>query len=255
MILGVYWYQGFPSGLYNFDYFVFRKGIGGHGDNPAELETSIEAGDPDKIIDRLVNLVRNRKEASLFIKRDNNLLTISINSYHLFDYDFLVAREVENILSSEEMRFNSNNKFTNAQLIRLENKPSELIYPSKGFFEIVSNHLGQYNAEALSLRLDCNISSVHKKNFIESLNDLTDKLNIEVFYYFENTFSNQTNLMLFFSNGRQGLNFKEKAIVDITCLEENIETLFKKFSIQKGHLGGFGAYPKGEPVIRKSLEW
>ncbi len=255
MILGVYWYYGFPSGLYNFDYFVFRKGVGGHGDGPAQLETSIIAEDADKLINQLDVLVKKHKQAFLFVTRDNNLLTISINNYNLFDYDFLIAKEVETILHNEQVRFNSSHKLNNPKWLRLENNLPQFVYPSKDFFQIVSSHLGQYNAEALSLRLDCNLNSVHKQKFTESLDSLTSRFNIEILYYYENIFLNKTNLMLFFSNGRQGLHLNEKTIVDVQLLEQNIAELFDQFSVQKGHLGGFEAYPDGEPIVRKALHW
>ncbi len=255
MILGVYWYYGFPSGLYNFDYFVFRKGVGGHGDGPAQLETSIVANDADKLVNRLDDLIKKHKQAFLFVSRDNNILTISINNYYLFDYDFLIAKEVETILHNEQVLFNSNRELINPKWLRLENKLPQLAYPSKDFFQIVSSHLGQYNAEALSLRLDCNLNAADKHEFIESLDDLTSRLNIEILYYYENIFLNKSNLMLFFSNGRQGLNFHEKRIVDVQLLEESIAELFNQFSVQKGHVGGFEAYPTGEPIVRKALHW
>jgi hypothetical protein len=50
MILGTYWYFGFPTGLYEFEYFEFGPGYGGHADNPAELVTYIEVEFPERMI-------------------------------------------------------------------------------------------------------------------------------------------------------------------------------------------------------------
>jgi hypothetical protein len=46
MVLGVYWYYGFPEGLYHFDFFTHRPGIGGSSGGPAELTATVHAPDP-----------------------------------------------------------------------------------------------------------------------------------------------------------------------------------------------------------------
>ena len=101
MNLGVYWYFGFPEGLYNFEYLTFQKGNGGHADNPAELITNIIVQKPDDLIDKLKLLINQHKEGFLFIYRDNNRLQIVTGGYQLFDYDFLLAKEVELLLKNE----------------------------------------------------------------------------------------------------------------------------------------------------------
>ena len=57
MILGTYWYFGFPTGLYKFEYFEFKKGYGGHADNPAKLVATFETEYPAEIIDDLKRLI------------------------------------------------------------------------------------------------------------------------------------------------------------------------------------------------------
>ena len=50
MLLGVYWYYGFPEGLYHFDFFAYRPGIGGSSGGPAELTATVQAPDPAALL-------------------------------------------------------------------------------------------------------------------------------------------------------------------------------------------------------------
>jgi hypothetical protein len=90
MILGTYWYFDFPSELYKFDFFRFRKGYGGHADNPAELNTYFEAEHPEKIVEDLQKLIDKYPDGFLFIYQEEHTLKIGTGGHQLFDYDFSI---------------------------------------------------------------------------------------------------------------------------------------------------------------------
>lgn len=96
--------------------------------------------------------------------------------------------------------------------------------------------------------MDCNLSIYHKATFLADLSELSQSVNINVFYYFDCDFSDRTNLMLFFTNGRQGLNFTEKQYIDITRFEDGVEALLRKHSVQLGHERGNKLYPQNGPI-------
>lgn len=256
MILGVYWYFGFPTGLYNFDYFEFRQGYGGHMDNPAQLIAKVTTQDPDKLLELLKSLIEKYPDGNLFIYQDSNNLQIGTGGHQLYDYDFQLIKEVESIFKSENLKINHELKFENAQLIGFfnENKKGQITYPKKVFLQVVGSSLRKNNAETLALRMDCNLSLENKRSFISELSELSKSANINVFYYFDHDFLDRTNLMLFFTNGRQGLDFQEKQYSDIASFENTIEKLLNEYDVQLGHENGYGLYPENGPKIENIVD-
>ena len=251
MNLGVYWYFGFPEGLYNFEYFTFQKGNGGHADNPAELITNIIVQKPDDLIDKLKLLIDQHKEGFLFIYRDNNRLQIVTGGYQLFDYDFLLAKEVELLLKNDNAELTTNSKFETNQLVKLSgaNKKDQSL-PTKKYLQVVGSNLRKANAETMSLRLDCCLAIKNKGSFINKLSEIAKSVNINVFYYYDCDFSDKTNLMLFFTNGRQGLDLQPKQEINILSFEQKIEQLFTEYQVTVGHQRGDNIYPKNGPNIQ-----
>lgn len=254
MILGVYWYFGFPVGLYHFDYFTYRKGLGGHADVPAELTVDVTANDADKLVERFSLLSKQYRDAFLFIYKEDNRLTIGTGSYTLFDYDFLIAKEAEKLLAEENVTKVSAHKFIHPELIKFRDKQEEKIYPSRQYVQIVGSSLRKSNAETLALRLDCHIRADDKEAFLNELNHVTATVGIDVLYYLESSLKDFINLMLFLTNGRQGLELSEKKKTNIGLLEKEISRLFQQYEIQKGHAGGWDNYPGGKPVVIKMTD-
>ena len=250
MNLGVYWYFGFPEGLYNFEYFTFQKGNGGHTDNPAELITNVIIQNPDDLIDKIKSLIDQHKEGFLFIYRDNNRLQIVTGGYQLFDYDFLLAKEVELLLKNENAELTNNSKFETNQLVKFSgaNKKDQNL-PTKKYLQVVGSNLKKANAETMSLRLDCCLNFKDKKDFINKLSEIAKSVNINVFYYYDFDFSDKSNLMLFFTNGRQGLDLQPKQNVDLISFEEKLEKLFIEYQVKLGYERGDNIYPKNGPNI------
>lgn len=256
MILGTYWYFAFPTDLYKFDYFEFKQGYGGHADNPAELITNIETENPDKIITLLKSLVEKHKQGFIFVYQDGEKLKIGTGGYQLFDYDFLLILEIEKILKQEKIKLVNNQKLDNPTFIRIQNDNSlaKIVYPKKTFLQIVGSELKKQNAENSKLRLDCNINPINKYSFIADLKRISIEERIDVFYYYEKDFENKTNLMLFFTNGRQGMNFSEKKIINTINFENKVEEVIIRHNAKYGHVSGFELYPQNGPKIEMIIE-
>ncbi|WP_131368658.1 hypothetical protein [Chryseobacterium luteum] len=246
MILGVYWYFKFPENLYRFQFFRFLKGFGGHADNPAELKAVVYINDPEHLIRELENLHLRFKNTYLDIKINENQLVISTSDYTLFDEHFQFVSEIEQLLIHN-----------NAVLLDLpfEVKSNRKFSPEKGNFETIEHKFIQItgsdfkknNAENLSVRIDCHLPTVWKKDCIECLIQICSEENIHVFYYYEHDFGQTCNLMLFFTNGRQ----KQNAVqdVNINSLGDKINHLAQQYPLHFGHFGGMEHYPRNGPFV------
>jgi hypothetical protein len=251
MILGTFWYFDFPIGLYEYDYFKFHKGLGGHLYNPAELIALVTTEHPDQLISDLEKIVATYPESVLIISQEGNKLELSIGGFQLYDYDFLLAKEVEKILKKHNVTSHEKLDFTNPERKRLskETEDDDNSVPQKKFIQFVGSELKKSNAENAALRIDCNLE-LHKKNdFIAALKTIAIEEQFDVFFYLFNDCQDKTNLMLFFSNGRQGLNLTAKKRNNIVRFEAKIEQIMEQFKADFGHVGGYDCYPKGEPVI------
>ena len=251
MILGTYWYFDFPNDLYKFDYFEFKKGYGGHADNPAELVATFETENESEIIDDLKNLINNYIDGFLFVYTENSKIKIGTGGHQLFDYDFLIIKEIENLLKRHKVVLTKNDIFKNPSITRIykETTQNKLIYPKKGFLQVVGSELKKHNAENSMLRLDCNLDIKHKDKFIYEIKEVVNDENIDVFFYYDKDFQEKTNLMLFFTNGRQGLNLTNKKYTDTLSFENKIENIAKTNNVNFGHISGFDLYPQNGPKI------
>ena len=254
MILGTYWYFAFPEGLYNFEFFHFSEGRGGFADKPAQLQVDVYAEQPGKLISELDALVRNHQDAFLFIYRDGNKLRIGTGGFQLFDYDFLFILEVEKVLKKEPGHLLKNETLNDPELIHLQNGnlSAKMIYPEKGILQVVSSGMKKYNAENSMLRMDCHVKASNKAAFIAELKKVALEAELDVFYYYDQDYGDQTNLMLFFSNGRQGLNFARQKFTDTVSLENRVEELMKNYQVERGH--GPGPYPQNGPNIELMVD-
>jgi hypothetical protein len=256
MILGTYWYFDYPTDLYKFDYFKFRKVHGGHFDNPAELVTTFETEHPERVIEELKKLLDRYSEGFLFIYQQEKKLKIGTGGYQLFDYDFLIIKEVEELLKNHKIALLIDQTFVNPTFIRINNdtEQNKMVYPKKGFLQVVGSELKKHNAENSKLRLDCNLNLTDKANFIAELRMISTEEKIDVLFYYDKDFQDKTNLMLFFTNGRQGLNLNSKKYIDTLSLESKIEKSILKFKVNFGHVDGHGLYPQNGPRIEKIIE-
>ena len=83
MILGTFWYFDFPIGLYEYDYFKFHKGLGGHLYNPAELIALVTTEHPDQLISDLEKIVATYPESVFIMAQEGNKLELTIGGFHL----------------------------------------------------------------------------------------------------------------------------------------------------------------------------
>lgn len=255
MVLGVYWYFAFPEDLYTYDYFKFSKGYGGHADNPAELITKVNVTNADTIIEELRALVDQYEGAFIFIYRMGNFLQIGTGGYHMYDFDFELALKIEQILKGNDVQLSSGNSFKVAELIKLSNvKTQKSSYPTKKYFSMASSAPHKYNAETSNIRFDCNVDVHMKDVFLEEVKLSVSSADINVVFYSQKEFEGRYNLMLFFTNGRQGLGLKPKQRVDVEVFERTMDVLIQKYAVQIGHVGGWDYYPIGERIVLRMVD-
>lgn len=255
MVLGVYWYFDFPYELYSYDFFTYCKGLGGHTDAPAELEVIIETDDPEGIIEALRTLVEQHTDAFIFIYKSEKHLQIGTGGYNMHDYEFEIALKIEEILKNKQAKKVDHSSLKDAELIRLFNEKGKIVWPSKKHFGLVGSSLQKHNAETSCIRFDCNVAADKKDDFLKEILNVTETANINVIFYKEKTCDDRYNLMLFFTNGRQGIGLQPKQNVDIVAFENGMEKLILKHAVKIGLIGGFDEnYPKGNNIVLKMVD-
>lgn len=255
MVLGVYWYFDFPYELYSYDFFTYRKGLGGHADAPAELAVIVETDDADGIIEALRTLVNQHEDAFVFIYMSGKFLQIGTGGYNMHDYEFEIALKIEEILKNKQAKKGEHSSLKDAELIRLFNEKSNMVWPSKRHFGMVGSSLMKYNAETSCIRFDCNVDANKTNDFLNDILTVTEAANIHVVFYKEKKCGDRYNLMLFFTNGRQGVGLKPKQKVDIVVFENKMEVIIDKHAVEIGFIGGFDEnYPTGNSIVLKIVD-
>ncbi|MDQ1855194.1 hypothetical protein [Chryseobacterium sp. WLY505] len=246
MILGVYWYFKFPDQLYDFQFFKFYPGYGGHADNPAELAARIQVENTDDFIHKLEALKSDFKKTYLYLNIDGNQIIINIGDYMLFDFHFQFAKEVEELLIRESaVLLDASHPFTIQSSKSYPPERQEFKTIEYRFIQMVGSDFKKSNAENYAARIDCNLPLHHKKELIDDLTRICREENLHAFYYNDFDYKDHCNLMLFFTNGRQ----KKEAIqkVDINSFGNKVRQLTQKFPLHFGHFGSFKEYPLQGP--------
>jgi len=255
MVLGVYWYYEFPEGLHTYEYFTFRKGLGGHADAPAELEADVSVDDPPIVINEIRVLVEQHPDAFIYIYTFENLLRIGTGGYSMHDFEFELIHQVEIILKRHHAQSTVFHSVNLAELIKLSAiKQIKNQYPTKKYFMLASSSPHKYNAQTSTIRFDCNVDIHTKDVFLAEVTSSVTPADINVVFYSEKEFEGRYNLMLFFTNGRQGVGLKPKQRVDIEIFESVMEELIQKYAVEIGHVGGWDYYPIGKRVVLKIVD-
>ena len=204
----------------------------------------------------LKSLIETYNEGFLFIYQDGHKLKFGTGAHQLYDYDFLLIAEIEKLLKSQRIKLCANDTLNNPTLISLSNEHATETtqYPTKGFLQIVGSDLKKHNAENSKFRLDCNLSPKNKSAYIADLKQAAIEENLQVFFYYSNDFLFTTNLMLFFSNGRQGLNLAKKQVINTSSFENKVEAIMKRHKVKTGHLNSSYHYPQNGPAIEMIVE-
>nr|WP_315029321.1 hypothetical protein [uncultured Chryseobacterium sp.] len=248
MILGVYWYFKFPENLYHFKFFKFFEGYGGHADNAAELIASVQIDNTEQFIQKLETLKAQFKKAFLHLNIDKHKLVITVGSYQLFDFYFQFALEIENLLIHENaVLLDSTTPFKIQSTKSYHPEKEEFKGIEYNFIQIVGSDFKKNNAEVLAMRVDCNLPLSSKRDFLYEITSICQEEHINIFYYNEHEFSNQCNLMLFFTNGRQYKNDIQN--ININSFGSKLRHLTQKYPLQFGHFGGMKYYPRNGPHV------
>lgn len=252
MVLGVYWYYGFPAGLYHFDYFRFRPGRGGHADGPAELTVTVGTTEPAALLHELRQLASTYPETNLFVYQHETAVRIELGDYGLFDYTFHVAGEVEAILRRRGLSLVLDQLFPASSFQRLTPEPPTQQLPRQRLLQLVASAPKRQQAETRLLRLDCHLARAQQPAFLRKLDELCQQARLDVLYYFEYELPKDVNLMVFFGNGRQGLAGQPLRYTDAAAFETEVLQALQTHGGQTGHLGGFPKqYPqRGPHVVR-----
>lgn len=255
MLLGVYWYYGFPEGLYHFDFFTFRPGLGGHADGPAELTVTVRAPEPTALLAEVRAVADRYPEAYLFAEPHETRLRLRLGDYKLSDYSFHVATELEKVLRRQQVVATPERLPTGVPLLRLA-VPHDPTPPYRygGLLEAVGSPQRRHFAELQALRLDCHLPKTEKPAFLHALAGVSEQAGLEVLYYFDQPYRDLVNLMVFFANGRQGINGQALRYTDVVALEQAVQQQLTAYGGKPDHRGGAKAYPEQGPHILRMTD-
>ena len=250
MLLGVYWYYGFPEGLYHFDFFTFRPGLGGHADGPAELTATVHAPDPAALLAQVRAVAARYPDGYLFGETYGMLVRLTLGDYALTDYTFHVAGELERVLRQQQAAPTAAPLPAGMPLLRLAapHDPTPPYSYGNGLLQAVSSQPGKYHAQVGQLRLDCHLPLARQVDFLAALATLGEQFGLDVLYYFDRKIPPQVNLMLFFGNGRQGVGGQPLRYTDTTAIKTAVLACLAAHGGQPRHLGHYPAdYPRHGP--------
>ncbi|HEX8326684.1 MAG TPA: hypothetical protein VF629_04025 [Hymenobacter sp.] len=258
MLLGVYWYYDFPEGLYHFDYFTFQPGFGGHADGPAELTATVRAPDPAALLAAVQAVAARYPDGYLFAYAHGELLRLTLGDWSVTDYIFHVAGELEAVLRQHQATRTDQDLPAEATLLHLAQPqdPTPLYSYGDGLLQAVSANSRKHRAEVAMLRLDCHLPRAQKAAFIIALDGLRGQAGLDVLYYFDHELPDQVNLMVFLTNGRQGVGGQPLRYTHATALTTAVRTCLAAHGGQPGHRGRHPThYPRRGPhVVRMADE-
>jgi hypothetical protein len=256
MLLGVYWYYGFPEGLYNFDFFTFRPGWGGHADGPAELTATVRAPDPVALLAQVRAVAARYPEGYLFGQAHGSLLHLDLSDYALTDYTFHVAAELEKVLRQQQAVSTTESLPTDTPHLRLAepHDPTPPYSYGDGVLQAVSSAPGLYQSQVALLRLDCHLPLARQADFMAALAELCPQFGLDVLYYFDHKIALQANLMVFFGNGRQGMGGQPLRYTDTAAVKAAVLASLAAHEGQPAHLGNHRHYPSHGPHIVRVVE-
>ena len=257
MLLGVYWYYGFPEGLYHFDFFAYRPGIGGSSGGPAELAATVRAPDPAALLAAVQAVATRYPEGYIFGKTHGEVLHLDLGDWGLPDYTFFVASELEKVLRQQQAVLTTKLLPADVPLLRLAeaHDPTPPYSYGDGQLQAVSSRPGKHRAEIALLRLDCHLPLAQQAYFIAALDDLCAQFGLDVLYYSDRKIGLQLNLMVFFGNGRQGVGGRPLRYTDTAVLKAAVLASLAAHEGQTGHLGSYPAgYPRRGPHVVRVVD-
>jgi hypothetical protein len=254
MLLGVYWYYGFPEGLYHFDFFAYRPGIGGSSGGPAELTATVQAPDPAALLAEVRAVAARYPDGYLDVYAYGPLVRLILGDWALTDYTFHLAGELEQVLRQQQATSTAESLPPDTPRLH-RSAPQDPTPPycyGDGSLQAVASRPRKHRAEVALLRLDCHLPLARQTDFLTALEALCEQFDLDVLYYFDHKMPPQTNLMLFFGNGRQGVGGQPLRYTDTAALKTAVLVSLAAHEGQTKHLGDYPAYypRRGPHVVR-----
>ena len=187
MLLGVYWYYGFPKGLYSFEFFAFRPGLGGHADGPVKLVATVHASDPAALLAEVRAVAARYPDGYLFAQAHGARLRLELGGYALTDYSFHVATALEAVLRRQYATLTATPLPASTPLLRLAepHDPTPAYRYGKERLQAVSTRPGKQQAQMGLLRLDCHLPLPRQAAFVAALAALCAQFDLDVLYYYD----------------------------------------------------------------------
>ncbi|RQP16515.1 MAG: hypothetical protein EAS52_11565 [Parapedobacter sp.] len=228
-------------------------------DNFAALTATVQTkSHPDQLLNSIKELVDKHAYCFANCRLAGDKLRIYTGDYHLFDFRFSFATEIEHLLKQHNAIKIENTALENAQQCIFSNpetaheEKEEYPFGDYPFLRLVGSDFKKNNAQNKAIRIDCHVHRSHKEDFVEALAAVCPDENIDVFYYFQSASGDDINLMLFFTNGRQYTHRIRN--VPLNLFGEKISLLAEKYRVSFGFADGYNLDTGDEPNIRLMVD-
>ena len=214
----------------------------------------MQAPDPAALLAAVRAVAARYPEGYIFGRAHGSTLRLELGDYSLTDYAFHVAGELENVLRHHGATPTTEPLPADTPWLRLAefHDPTPRYSYGDGLFQSVSSGPRKHQAQTTCLRLDCHLPQGRKAGFLAALDALCGQFALDVLYYFDHPVPPQENLIVFFSNGRQGVGGQSLRYTDAAALKTAVLAALAAHGGHPGCLGEYPTdYPRSEPrVIR-----
>lgn len=231
-LIGEYWSYVEPT-QYKFRYFEFDPARGGMASHGASLVLEVDVDSAPALIDSILGLKENYPLSDMSSQTAGSTgLKLKIFGYHLYDFDFNFALEIETLISEslstkQSKSVNENFEWGEVNFHRPIVKKESVSLNESG---IKWSGASPYNSTGLA-KSGFRIEIHHKGNLNENefLSELRKLIDINDIEYLEYKKTHDQNYSFYIGNGRQGMNGLPVNCFNFANFQRNLLKIIEKF--------------------------
>ena len=233
-LTGEYWRTQSPI-QYSLDYFSFSPDA---KENGSSLSATFSTDNPDKIIEKILELKRDYVCSNLGIRKSlSNRVEVKLYDYQLFDFYFFLANRIEGLFkefgcqSSSSAAHDAGSDWGRFEYHRAEIESDPVFLSETGLRWTTGKFGYEDGRECARIRLEGHhIQKLNKEILFSELIALVDRCDIQ--YLAAKNYSNNYSFLL--GNGRQGVDDSPISCSDIQTFKEGVYSWSEKHKLVLG---------------------